>query len=137
MNWQEIAVDIYNNYRSPKVLVGVHPTYGIGGQLVDETVWQNYQLGFINYWNSHSGPKVLIPTNRNKDYYFAPYPDYEITTFPSGVSSVRLPLIILAGATAKRGLFGSKGCVDLVADGLIDGGFAKKILISKQATLYP
>lgn len=137
MNWQEIASDIFSNYRNPKVLVGVHPTYGIGGQLVDETVWQKYQLGFIDYWNSHSGPKVLIPTNRNKDYYFAPHPDYEITYFPSGLSSVKLPLIILAGSTARKGFFGAKGCVDLVADGLKIGKFAHSVKISQEATLYP
>lgn len=137
MNWSELTQDIYNNHgpRAP-ILIGVHPSYGSGGQLVSREMWDVYSDGFISAWTSHVGPRVLIPANRNTDYFLASYPDYEITCFPNGTSAVRFQLIKLAGSTAKKGMFGTGGCVDQVRSKLVNGGFTKNAKIIREATLF-
>lgn len=134
MNWTEISSEIQLLYPKRSLLIGVHPSYG--QQMVDRLTWEAYCDGFNEVWLKHQGPKILIPANRHHDYYLAPKPDYEISTFPSGISSVRLGLILLIGSTARSHTLVSKGCVDHVFTGLKEGNYADIIRIEGNGTLF-
>jgi hypothetical protein len=134
MSWIDIINDVYIRHNNKPLLVGVHPSYG--QQLVDKKIWGIYQDGFTSAWYDHKGPRLLIPSNRNKDYYLAPDPDYEIAEFPSGLSAVRLGLIRITGSTIKKDPLRPNGCVDNVIEGLIKGQFTYRIEKITQALLY-
>jgi hypothetical protein len=131
MDWTEFANQIR---KDQPILIGVHPSYG--QQLVDRTVWEAYQDGFSELWRSHQGVKVLIPSNRQVDYYLAPDPDFETAQFPRGIARFQFELIRVAGSTAKKMLLSPNGCVDEVADGLIHGNYAKRIHICRDSSLF-
>lgn len=134
MNWSEITSKIQHINPQRSLLIGVHPSYG--HQMVDKLTWEGYCDGFNEIWLNHQGPRILIPANRHHDYYLAPEPDYEITTFPSGISSVRLGLILLIGSTARSHTLMPKGCIDHVFSGLKEGNYADMIRIEANGTLF-
>ena len=135
MSWSEILNQIQSGSMGNELLIGVHPSYG--EQMVSRTIWEAYQQCFMEIWANHVGPRVLIPNNRNVDCYLAADPDFEISEFPSGLSQIRLPLIKVAGATAKRIRVEPNGCVDNVVDGFVRGNYADRIAVLSNAVLYP